>query len=323
MWPWPRKPEVPVAPVADGRARHAQARLARLEWTVLRRLEGHLQGEYRSLQRGAGLDLPDLREYRFDDDVRHIDWNVTARLDTPHVHQYTESREIDAWFLIDLSPSLEFGSKTLTKRESSCDFTALLARLFSGRGNRIGAAIYTGGSGAQSAAVLPARAGRNQVLTLMHRIDAAAAAHGPQTTDLAAFLDGALRALKRRALVFVVSDFESLPGWETPLGRLATRHETIAVRVVDPLERSLPDLGIVLIQDAESGEQLQVDTHDAGFRRGFMEASQQREAALEASFARAGVDVLELATDDDLVDAVHRFARLRSLSRRALAGGVR
>ena len=323
MWPWQRKPEAPSAPAARGATRRAESRLARLEWTVIRRLEGRLQGEYRSLHRGAGLDLADLREYRFGDDVRHIDWNVTARLDTPYVRQYTESREIDAWFLVDLSPSLEFGSGDVTKHELARDFTAVLARLFSGRGNRIGAVLYTGGAGARTATVLPARAGRNQVLALMHRIDEAAAARGAQATDLAAFLDGAFAALKRRALVFVVSDFESLPGWEASLGRLAARHESIAVRVVDPLERSLPDLGIVLIQDAESGEQLQVDTHDPGFRRRFVETSQQREATLQASFARAGVDVLELSTDDDLADAVHRFARLRSLSRRSLAGGVR
>lgn len=321
---------------AAGSRGRAERLLARLEWTVLRRLDGMLQGEHRSLLRGAGLDLADLREYRFGDDVRHIDWNLTARFDTPYVRQYIESREIDAWFLVDLSASLAFGSGTVSKRELARDFTAVLARLLARQGNRVGAALYLGGeAGAKGATVvMPARPGREQVLGLLHRLDgpAVAASRAParattkattRATDLAAFLGGTLAALKRRALVFIVSDFESLPGWEAPLGRLATRHETIAVRVVDPLERFLPDLGILPIQDAETGEQILVDTHDAAFRRRFAEGAARHDAALEASFARAGVDVLELATDEDLADAVVRFARLRAMSRRTANGGVR
>ncbi|MFA7665386.1 MAG: DUF58 domain-containing protein [Burkholderiaceae bacterium] len=316
MWTWLRKPE-PGA--AGGKAERV---LARLEWTVLRRLDGQLQGEHRSLFRGAGLDLCDLREYQFHDDVRHIDWNVTARLDTPYVRQYTESRELDVWFLIDLSASVGFGSGEVGKHTLARDFSAALARLFTRQGNRVGAALYRGADEPAAASVLPARGGRNQVLALLHRIEATPLqAAGP--TELASFFDRAAGLIRRRSLVFAISDYQSRPGWPDALGRLALRHEVIAVRLVDPLERALPDLGILVLEDAETGEQLQVDTHLASFRRRFAEASERREAALEQGFAQAGVDALELATDEDLADAVLRFARLRKLHGRSAAGAAR
>ncbi|MFP5413222.1 MAG: DUF58 domain-containing protein [Gammaproteobacteria bacterium] len=334
MWTSRNRPEAALAAAGTRDAAHAAAGtrdaahaegvLRRLEWTVIRRLDGQLQGDFRTLFRGAGMDLADLREYQHHDDVRHIDWNVTARLDTPHVRQFTESREIDAWFLLDLSASVDFGSGPSSKLDMARDFTAVLARLLARHGNRVGATLY----GAGVEATLPARGGRAQVLGLLHRI----ATRPPPTrppparphpTDLAELFRRADDAIRRRSLVFVVSDFQSLPGWHDALGRLAVRHEVVAVRVVDPLERELPDLGVVTIQDAETGEQLQVDTHDRGFRRRFAEAAARRETALQEAFARAGVDVLELATDDDLADAVLRFARLRRLRNRLGAGGAR
>ena len=317
-------------PEAPGRERAGDARgdagpgaaeriLRRLEWTVLRRLDGLLQGDYRTLFRGTGLDLADLREYQHHDDVRHIDWNVTARLQVPHVREFTESREIAAWFLLDLSPSVDFGSGLESKRSVARDFVAVIARLLAGKGNRVGALLY----GSRVEAVIPARGGRGQVLQLLHRIGARAAPAGSAPTDLAELFRAADQAMRRRSLVFVVSDFQSRAGWEQALGRLAVRHEAIAVRVVDPLERELPDLGVVAMQDPETGEQLLVDTHDRGFRRRFAEAAERREAALQAAFAAAGVDVLELATDGDLADAVMRFAGLRRLRSRISAGAPR
>lgn len=329
MWTSPNRPEAAhaaagardAAHAAAGTrdAAHAEGVLRRLEWTVIRRLDGQLQGDYRTLFRGAGMDLADLREYQHHDDVRHIDWNVTARLDTPHVREFTESREIDAWFLLDLSASVDFGSGPTSKLAMARDFTAVLARLLVRHGNRIGATLY----GAGVEATLPARGDRAQVLGLLHRIATREPPARAHPTDLAELFRRADDAIRRRSLVFVVSDFQSLPGWGDALGRLSVRHEVVAVRVVDPLERELPDLGIVTIQDAETGEQLQVDTHDRGFRRRFADASARREVVLEEAFARAGVDVLELATDEDLADAVLRFARLRRLRNRLGAGGAR
>jgi uncharacterized protein (DUF58 family) len=301
----------------DDSPRSSDALLKRLEWTVLRRLDGLLQGDYRTLWRGAGLDLADLREYQHHDDVRHIDWNVTARLQTPYVRQFTEDRELTAWFLVDLSASVDFGSDRTTKRSVARDFVAVLARLLTRHGNRIGALLY----GSTVDTVIPARGGRVQVLHLMQRIAKRPEQSAPGATNLRDLLLAAQRIVKRRSTVFVVSDFISEPGWERALAQLAQRHEVTAVRVYDPLEMDLPDLGMVSMNDAESGEQLIVDTHDPGFRERFAKLADARETALRGALAHAGVDTLELATDDNLLDAILRFADLRRQRSRLSAGG--
>ena len=288
-------------------AESSDALLKRLEWTVLRRLDGLLQGDHRTLMRGAGLDLADLREYQHHDDVRHIDWNVTARLQQPYVRQFTEDRELSAWFLVDLSGSVDFGSNRLTKRSIARQFVAVLARLLSRHGNRIGALLY----GSDVDSVLPARGGRRHVLELMQRMAARPAQAGPGATDLRQLLLAAQRTIKRRSTLFIVSDFVSAPGWEKALGHLALRHEVTAVRLFDALEMDLPDIGLITMRDAETGEQLLVDTHNAGFRKRFKAAAERREMELREGLARAGVDTLELATDDDLVDSILRFADLK------------
>lgn len=285
----------------------AEQVLRRLDWQVVRRLDGLLQGDYRSLFRGFGLDLADLREYQLHDDVRHIDWNVTARLQVPHVRQYHEDREISAWFLVDHSPSIDFGSREVAKRTVAAEFVAVLARVLTRHGNRVGAIVYGDGVGG----MLPARAGRAHVLQLLHRMLAPPAQRQPGGTDLAELFRMAHNVVTRRSLVFVVSDFISAPGWDRALGFLTRRHDVVAVRLFDPLEQELPDLGLVTVEDAETGEQVLVDTGDPAFRRRFVHAAEQREEALRESFAKAGVDVLELSTNEDLVDAVFRFAALR------------
>ena len=291
--------------------------LRRLEWTVMRRLDGLLHGDYRTLFRGSGLDLADLREYQYHDDVRHIDWNVTARMQQPFVRTFNEERDLNCWFLLDLSPSLDFGSGERAKRQLAAEFVAVLARLFTRRGNRVGALFY----GEALDTVIPARTGRLHVLQLLHRMLDRAAPEASAPTDLADFIAAAGGMMKRRALVFVVSDFVSRPGWGAALARLNRRHEVIAVRLYDPLETELPDLGLVVIQDAESGEQLLVDTHDAGFRRRFAAAAARREREVRAQLAQAQVDALELATDDDLADTLFRFADLRRRRAQLSAGG--
>jgi uncharacterized protein (DUF58 family) len=301
-----------------GAATSAEALLKRLEWTVIRRLDGLLQGDYRTLWRGAGLDLADLREYQHFDDVRHIDWNVTARLNQPYVRQFTEDRELAAWFLVDLSASVDFGSGVQTKRGVAREFVGVLARLLTRHGNRVGALLY----GTEVDTVVPARGGRAHVLNLLQRMTARPARSAPGATQLRELLLAAQRIVKRRSSVFVVSDFISAPGWEAALAQLALRHEVTAVRLLDPLEMVLPDLGLVTMVDAESSEQLVVDTHDRGFRARFEAAARRREAALLEALARAGVDTLELATDADLMDALLRFADLRKQrSRLANWGG--
>jgi uncharacterized protein (DUF58 family) len=287
--------------------------LQRLDWHVVRRLDGLLQGEYRSLFRGPGVDLAGLRQYQPGDDVRYIDWNVTARTTEPYIRQYHEDREITAWFLLDLSPSVDFGTvgDDRLKRTVLVDFVTTLARVLTRRGNRIGAIVDTG----DSRRTIPVASGRTAVLRLTDELlHEPMRSHTP-ATDLGGLLEAGVRTLRRRSLVVIVSDFISTPGWERQLHLLDQRHELLAVRLVDPRERELPDVGIVLVQDAETGEQLEVDTGDRGFRERFAAAARAREAELEAAFGRSGVDVVSIATDDDLVRSIVRLATERKRRR--------
>ncbi|MBC8078388.1 MAG: DUF58 domain-containing protein [Chloroflexales bacterium] len=285
--------------------------LQRLDWHVVRRLDGLLQGDYRSLFYGHGLDFADLREYQPEDDVRSIDWNVTARLQTPYVRQYTEDREINAWFLLDLSPSMDFGTVQSHKRTMLIDLVTTLARVLTRHGNRVGAVFY----GSRVDRTIPARGGRMQVLRLVNDLLKQPQLPKAPFTELKPLLTAGL-AIKRRSLVVIVSDFISAPGWERPLTLLNQRHEVLAVRVWDPRELELPDVGAILMEDAETGEQLYVDTRDKGFRRRFHEAAQQREADINEAFGHAGVDAFALSTEDDLVRAIARFAALRRRRRK-------
>jgi len=288
--------------------------LQRVDWKVIRRLDGLLQGDYRTLFYGYGVDFADLREYQTEDDVRYIDWNVTARMDTPYVRQYVEDREITAWFLLDLSPSVDFGTaqaQTL-KRAVLIDFVTTLARLLTRHGNRVGALFY----GDRIEHTVPVRGGRLQVLRLVHDLlKHPRLPHAP-FTNLTPLLEGGLHSIHRRSLVFIISDFICAPGWERPLSLLAQRHEVLAVRLWDPREVDLPDIGPIIMEDAETGEQLYVDTHDHKFRQRFKEAAQQRELELNRVFKRVGIDALSLSTDEDLVHALIRFAALRRQRRK-------
>ena len=287
--------------------------LRRLDLPVMRRLEGLLQGDYRSPSRGDGLDLADLREYQFHDDVRRMDWNATARLGTPYIREYLEDREIPVWFLLDMSPSMSFEGVSVSKHTVLMEFTTLMCRMMLGRGNRAGAMIFSG----RVDRTIPARGGRQQLLQILNAV----ATHRPSQniTDLQQVLKDAATAIRRRSLVFVVSDFISTAGWEKRLSLLAMRHDVIAVRLSDPLEARMPDLGFLTFQDAESGEQLFVDTHDRGFRARFAAIADGRETALRTVFEKAGVDVVELATEDDVMDALIRFAQMRKQSLRRSA----
>lgn len=286
--------------------------LRRLEWRVIRRLDGLLQGDYRTLFYGAGIDFADLREYEPRDDIRHIDWNVTARLNSPYVRQYVEDRDITAWFLLDLSPSMGFGPAARSKERVLIDFVATLARLLTRSGNRVGAILYNN----RLQRTIPPRNGRNQVLRLMRDLLRERPPPTGATTDLNVLLSAALNTFSRRSLVFVVSDFISKPGWERPLALLNRRHELVAVRLFDPRETELPDAGMIVVEDAETGEQLFVDTSNPTFRRRFAETAVRREAALKESTRRAGVDLFTIATEEDLVSAIVRMATLRKKRRR-------
>jgi uncharacterized protein (DUF58 family) len=312
--------EIPpgVTGLSGGRRSTAPERiLQRLDWQVVRRLDGMLQGDYRNLLFGHGLDFANLREYQAEDDVRYIDWNVTARLDVPHVRQYHEDREITGWFLLDLSPSVDFGTVDAdrAKRTVLIDFVATLARLLTRHGNRVGALLY----GDRIQRTVPAGTGRVHVLRLIDDLLEQPQLTRSGETDLRVLLDAAMSNLKRRSLVFVISDFISQPGWEASLHRLSRRHEVIAVRLWDPREVEIPDVGPLIMEDAETGEQLYVDTRDRAFRERFRAAADQREAVLRAAFVRAGVEMVALSTGEDLVRSIVRMS-LRRRRRRKWQG---
>ena len=304
--------------------------LRQLEWRVVRRLDGQLQGDYRSLFRGSGIDFTNLREYEPGDDLRHIEWNVTARMDTPYVREYVEDREVTAWLLLDHSASMGFGPVDRQKDLVLAELATTLALVLTRRGNRVGMVVFD----QDVERVLPARSGRNQVLqiadVLLDRRNARAAAteaasttkpgrrksrgdSGPErhVTDLGAMLNRSAGMIRRRALVVVVSDFISEPGWEKALSRLARRHEVVALQVSDPREDELPDVGSIYVEDAETGEQIFVDTSDPGFRSRLKAAADERQALLEETTRSAGVDLHQVRTEEDLVRSLLRISELR------------
>jgi uncharacterized protein (DUF58 family) len=284
--------------------------LQRLDWQVVRRLEGLLQGDYRTLLYGDGVDFADLREYQPHDDVRRIDWNVTARMNTPYVRQYVDDRELTAWLLLDRSASMSFGGADRPKELVLTELVAVLARLFTKSGNRVGAVLYND----TVERVIEPRSGRNQVLRLTRELLVPPTATRG-VTDLGGLLRTGLLTIRRRSLVLVISDFISAPGWESLIGLLAQRHEVIAVRLWDEREVELPDAGVVAMEDAETGEQLFVDTSDPELRRRVRDMSAARDAQLRSAMNRAGVDLYDISTQDDLVRALVRMIELRKQRR--------
>jgi uncharacterized protein (DUF58 family) len=286
--------------------------LRRLEWRVIRRLDGRLQGAYRTAFRGTGIDFDSLREYAPDDDVRHIDWNVTARLDQPHVRQYTEDRELTAWLVLDQSASMRFGETPQGKDSMLTDLAVCLARLFTRGGNRVGAILYDN----RAHRVVPPRTGRDHVLRLTDLVTAPTKERGGGSTDLAAMLRLAASSARRRGLMFVVSDFIGEGDWAGELTRLGLRHEVVAIRVVHPAELDLPDLGLVLVEDAETGEQLLADTGDPLFRERLRAETAAQESIVDQRMTRAGVAAHRVRTDEDLVEVLVEMVRKTGRVRR-------
>ncbi|SNY30136.1 DUF58 domain-containing protein [Paractinoplanes atraurantiacus] len=284
--------------------------LRRLEWRLGRRLDGRLQGAYRTVWHGTGIDFTDLRAYVPEDDVRHIDWNVTARLDEPYIRQYTEDRELTAWLVVDRSASMRFG-RGQGKESVAAELAVALARLVSQGGNRVGAVLFDN----DSHQVIPPRPGRDQIL----RITRALLAPAPKSsaiTDLSEmFRMAAATTSRRRSLVFVMSDFIGEPGWDRSLAMLTHRHEVVVIRVVDPSELELPDVGVILVEDAETGEQLLVDTSDPLLRGRLADQVGAREDAVAEGMRKAGVAAHRVTTDQDmltaLIDMVRRSGRGR------------
>ncbi|MBB5083343.1 DUF58 domain-containing protein [Nonomuraea endophytica] len=285
--------------------------LLRLEWKVVRRLDGRLQGAHRTAHRGSGIDFTGLRAYTSGDDARHIDWNVTARLDEPHLRVFTEDRELTVWLVLDRSASMAAGRPGRGKHEVLAELALVLARLFGRGGNRVGALLFDAGV----LRVVPPGTSRRHALRIGAELVRTAEARGATTTDLAEMLDAAGRLARRRALVVVLSDFIGDGDWERSLQRLARRHEVVALRITDTADDVLPEAGLIVVEDAETGEQLVVDSADPLLRVRFRAAVDARDARLTAGMRRAGVPVHRIGTDRDLVEAlVEVVARTRDRS---------
>jgi len=290
--------------------------LVRLEWRVIRRLDGRLAGGYRTAHRGAGTDLVGLREYTEGDDARHIDWNVTARLNEPQLRLFTEDRELTVWLVLDRSASMTVGPPGRGKDDVLSELALVLARLFGRGGNRVGALLYDTGV----VRIVPAGTGRRHALRIgaelartansgrpgvgQHGVGQHGAGQYRGTTDLAAMLDAVAKLARRRALIVVLSDFIGDGDWGRSLLRLVPRHEVVALRVTDAADDELPDAGLVVVEDAETGEQLVIDSSDPLLRARLRVGVEGRDARLAAGMRRAAVPIHRIGTDADLARAL-------------------
>ncbi|MCC5950877.1 MAG: DUF58 domain-containing protein [Acidimicrobiia bacterium] len=280
--------------------------LRRLELVVTRRLDGLLQGDYRGLVPGHGSELGETRPYQPGDDVRRIDWNVTARTLEPHVRESIADRELETWVAVDTSASLAFGTADCEKRDLALAATAAVGFLTQRAGNRVGAVLIGDGQ----TEIIPARSGRAHLQAVLRRC-LAVLTDEPGSAQLAAGLQRLAGVARRRGLVVVVSDFLDPGDWERPLRALATRHEVLAVELVDPRELELPDVGVLDLVDPETGAQAEVNTSDASVRRAFATAAAEQRGRIAASLRRTGVDHLVLRTDEDWLLALVRFVTWR------------
>jgi uncharacterized protein (DUF58 family) len=297
-------------------AERADATLSRLQLIINRRLDGLLQGDYLGLLPGTGSEPGESREYRPGDDVRHMDWPVTARTTVAHVRQTIADRELETWLAVDLSASLDFGSAASLKRDLAIAAAAAIAHLTVRGGNRIGAVVANG----HDVVRLPARTGRRDAQGLLRAI--ARTPSLPGRTDLGALIDALNRPPRRRGLAAVISDFMAPPTqWQRPLRKLAVRHDVLAIEVVDPRELELVDVGVLAVADPETGELHEIQTSDRRLRERYAAAAAEERKAVAAAIRAAGAGHLRLRTDSDwLLDIVKfvaaaRHARTRGTTR--------
>jgi uncharacterized protein (DUF58 family) len=292
--------------------------LRRLHWTVLRPIASRIGGDERSRMLGAGMELNTLREYVPGDDVRRIDWNVTARVDRPFIREAHAERALDVWLLVDLSASIDWGTAECIKRDRALELSAVAGQLLGRHGNRVGALLFAD----RPLGMLPPNAGRDGLLRLLGQVRDEPRQQARGATDLAAAVERAGAVIRRRSMVVIVSDFLAPDGWLEPLRRLAARHEVVAVVLRDPRESEIPDVGLITFEDPETGEQLVVDTSAARFRQRFRDAAERQLRQLQDVLAGVRVDNLVVGTDESLLPPLMRFLETRR-RRRRLRGGSR
>jgi uncharacterized protein (DUF58 family) len=312
-----------------------ERRLRRLELTITRRLDGLLHGSYLGLLPGIGSEPAGSREYRAgEDEVRRMDWSVTARTTVPHVRTVDADRELATWVLADATASMDFGTAEFEKRELAVAATAAVGFLAAGTGNRLGAHLLTSGGVRR----FPARGGRTHLLGVLRALLAvprSVPAAQPPGPTFAEAIDGLHRAVPRRGLMVVVSDFldgldddglgPAAPAWEQPLRRLAARHQVLAVQVGDPREQELPDVGLLALVDPETGQRREVHTTSKRLRERYAAAARQQQDTITAAIRRAGATCLPLRTDRDwvadIVRHVHAQRRLGRIAHKPMNHG--
>ena len=302
----------PTLPRERGREIKVDELMRRGRWPVLRRLGFHPGGDERSSLRGAGIEYSDVREYQAGDDPRSIEWNITARSDRPYVRESLPDRGIDAWLLVDVTRSLDWGTARCLKRDLGIEFLSIVGQLIVARGNRVGALLFD----EKVRAIIPPASGRNALLQLIARVERRSQDGGEGQTNLAQVLREAGHLIRRASLLFVLSDFMTPDGWQQPMRTLAMRHETVAIWIVDPREREIPDVGVVTFEDPETGKQLLVDTADARLRARFQAAAEQQRQSLRRELRRCRVAVAEVSTEFELVPQLVRFMKERETLRR-------
>jgi uncharacterized protein (DUF58 family) len=285
--------------------------LRRARWPVLRRLGFHPGGDERSSFRGTGLEYSDVREYQAGDDPRTIEWNITARSDRPYVRESLPDRGLDAWLLVDISRSLDWGTARCLKRQLALEFSAIVGQLLIGRGNRVGALLFD----ERVRAIIPPSAGRTALLQLIARMERAAESPADGSTDLGRALTEAGRLIRRPSLIVILSDFMTPAGWQQPLSALALRHEVIAALITDPREHDIPDVGVVTFEDPESGRQILVDTGSAALRARFQDAANDQRETIRDDLVRARAAVAELSTAAEVVPQLVAFIKQREAQR--------
>jgi uncharacterized protein (DUF58 family) len=310
FWRRAPKPKVlaPAVPVVSSPVKpHAlpEQLLRKLEFSVLKRLDGFLFGEYTGVFYGPSLDLAEVRPYQPGDEVRRIDWNVTARSGELHVRQYREEREITAWIIVDANPSMHFGTRRLTKYQLALEFAALAARICTRHGDKVGALAVS----ASGVKLIPAGSGRQQALRIVDELTKLENQSAHTHTNLGTALEQVAKTLRRRGLVFVISDFLEPPVlWEKNLSRLGIKHDLIAVRTIDPVERELPKVGGARFRDPVSNQETWVDTSDKSVQVAHQTMVLERENRIQKAFRRATVDNLELITANGILNPLLKFA---------------
>lgn len=292
--------------------------LRRLDLSISRQLDGILQGDYRGLVPGHGSDPGETRQYQPGDDVRRMDWNVTARTQQPHVRETIADRELETWALVDVSASLDFGTAECEKRDLALAATAAVGLLTARTGNRVGALSLSG----KGIDTIPAKSGRNNLLALLHRVLVAARDGGPGSTDLAGGLRRMDSLMRRRGLAVVISDFVDQSDWDRLLRQLAVRHEALAIEIVDPRELELPNIGLVEFRDPETGAGIEIQTANAKVRQRYAQRATAQRADIARRIRSAGADHLVLRTDQDWIVDLIRFVSFRRERTEALSRAI-